>query len=165
VGGYAHTLAVDRVEAADRVTERKQATREFHESVEMSAETGGKPKANNLAKLLRFLDGVVNGGSTQPLRVSEKPVATARRLFAVAPHEGHNPSVVLQRKHDRGETSLGGRVKRGHGFPVGRSIVGDGEDGGGICDFYPDGGFFGARSADGFEDAIDEIAAPRGVND
>jgi hypothetical protein len=85
LSGHTHTLAVSRVEAADRVTEREQPAREFREPVEMSPETGGKPKANNLAKLLRFVDGVVNGGSTQPLRVSEKTVAIARRLFAVTP--------------------------------------------------------------------------------
>src|SRR5262249_21736960 len=39
------------------------------------------------------------------------------------------------------------------------------EDGGGIGDVDPDGGLFGVRSADGFEDPIDEIAAPRGVDD
>ncbi len=160
MGGDAHTLAIDRVKSADQVTERKQPAGEFHEPVEIPPETGGKPKANNLAKLLRFLDGAVNGRSTQPLRVSEKTVGIVRRLFAVAPHEGHNPSAVLQREHDRGETSLGGRVKRGHGFPVTQRIVGDREDGGGIGDVNPDHGLFGARSADGLEDAIDEIAAP-----
>src|SRR5215469_3006622 len=130
----------------------------------MSTETGGKPKANNLAKLLRFVDGVVNGGSTQPLRVSEKTFAIARRLFAVAPHKGHNPSIALQRQHDRAKTSLGGRVKRGHGFTICRRIIRNGEDRRGIGDIDPDGGLFRRRLADGFKKTKSEIAAPRGLD-
>src|ERR1700739_1636900 len=66
---YAHTLAVYGVEPADRVTERKHPVGEFLEPVEMPPKTGGKPSANNFAKLPRLLYRIVGGLRTKPPRV------------------------------------------------------------------------------------------------
>src|ERR1700759_4366159 len=78
---------------------------------------------------------------------------------------GCHPPATFQRKQ-HAATAAVGRLAEGHdAFPVGRTVVRDGIDTGGIAEIDPDSALLGQREADRFQQTESGCATAGGIYD
>src|SRR5215471_15512591 len=93
---HAHALAVNGIEAADRVADGQQTTRKLRQSLVVTIHALRKAKPCDVTESLGLPDGVVHGRRSQLLRVGHESRLVTRRVVAMAPADGTDPSVALK---------------------------------------------------------------------
>ena len=96
-----HALAVDRVEAAERVADHREPVRQRRELLVVAAEVGGKLVQRDRRQRLGVADRVVEIGDGEARgRTRGSPRSSSRRMVAEPADERHHPAVVLDRHED-----------------------------------------------------------------
>ncbi len=106
-GGDAHALAIDRIEAAERVAQDDQAIRMVVRS-KYRRMLPGMPKREMSADHLAALDRVEDGLRGEFTGIEHESGKVRRRLLVTPAAQGHDPEPVLDRVDDAGPGVLCG---------------------------------------------------------
>src|SRR5215470_7015890 len=99
LGRYRHTLAIDRIETADRVAQGEQAGRQVRQSLEMAPHALWKAELWQPFGRCGVLDSLVHGRRSQLPRIAKKAVPLGGGRSAVSSAETYDPSVTLYWQH------------------------------------------------------------------
>ena len=162
---HGHSLAVDRGEAADQVSERDQTAREAIALVESAPHAGRHPEPRDVADGLCAADRVVDRRHAERLGEGHEPVDVARGRFAVVYAKRNAPSPLLDGHDDPQAAAARRRWYVHREEPIRRSVLGLLKDGGCIGLIDADLDRRGLRRADRFEEAKRWRRSTRSVDD
>jgi hypothetical protein len=110
--GHAHSLAIDRVEAAHRVAHDKKAGRKAVQPFVAVPGAGWEVEADRLIKRFGVADRLVDIGETKRPGEIEKALGVDGRVVTENSGQGQHPPIALQRKESTGTRKLRrGRVQ------------------------------------------------------
>ena len=104
--GHAHALAVDRIEAADRVTRHEQAGWQALPFVEVT-DAGWEAEGDRVIEWLRVTDHVVDVGEAERKGEVDESVGVGGRVVAEDAGERQHPSIALEPLKGPGPGMLG----------------------------------------------------------